>query len=458
MDDITKILKNQRQFYQSGKTRSYELRMKALSRLERAVISYEPQIKKALQKDLNKSSFEAYMTEIGMILNEISYQKRHLKQWIKPKQIKTPLAQFPSRCFQISEPYGIVLITAPWNFPFLLALQPLAGAVAAGNCCMIKPSEYAPESAKVLKKMLCAVFPPKYVSVILGGKETSQKLLEQPVDYIFFTGSVPVGKIVMEKAAVHLTPVTLELGGKSPCIVEKSANLKMAAKRIAFGKFLNAGQICVAPDYILTDVSLEKELVMYLKYWIREMYGENPIVNKDYPSIISRRHYRRLMQMMEQGEVVYGGYGSEKTRKIAPTILQNPNIDAPVMQEEIFGPILPILTYQTLEEAKAYITSRPKPLALYLFTRNRKAEKDIMDGLSYGGGCVNDTIMHLASSFMGFGGVGESGMGSYHGKDSFDTFSHKKNILRNSDRVDFPIRYMPYGRIKEQIVRLLMRH
>lgn len=458
MDDIMKILENQRQFYQSGKTRSYELRMKALSRLERAVISYEPQIKKALQKDLNKSSFESYMTEIGMILNEISYQKRHLKQWMKPKQIKTPLAQFPSKCFQISEPYGVVLITAPWNFPFLLALQPLAGAVAAGNCCMIKPSEYAPESAKVLKKMLCAVFPPKYVSVILGGKETSQKLLEQPVDYIFFTGSVPVGKIVMEKAAAHLTPVTLELGGKSPCIVEKSANLKMAAKRIVFGKFLNAGQICVAPDYILTDVSLEKELVMYLKYWIREMYGENPIVNKDYPSIISRRHYHRLMQMMEQGEIVSGGYGRENTRKIAPTILRNPNLDASVMQEEIFGPILPILTYQTLEEAKAYITSRPKPLALYLFTRNRKAEKDIMDGLSYGGGCVNDTIMHLASSFMGFGGVGESGMGSYHGKDSFDTFSHKKNILRNSDRVDFPIRYMPYGKIKEQLVRLFMKH
>lgn len=456
MNDMKEILENQRQFYNTGKTRSFAFRMKALTRLEQAVSGYETQIKQALKKDLNKSPVESYMTEIGMILEEISYLKHHLKKWMEPKKIRAPLAQFPSKCFQITEPYGIVLITAPWNFPFLLSLQPLAGAIAAGNCCVIKPSEYAPESARVLRKILRAVFPPKYVCVIPGGKETSQKLLDETFDYIFFTGSVPVGRIVMQKAAAHLTPVTLELGGKSPCVVEKSANIKMAAKRIVFGKLLNAGQVCVAPDYILVDKTVEKELIMYLKYWIRVMYGENPVTHPDYPSIVSRRHYKRLMEMINQGEIVFGGYGDEKTRKIAPTILRNPDLKAPLMEEEIFGPLLPVLSYETLEDAKAFIAKRPKPLALYLFTRDRQSERNIMDGLSYGGGCVNDTIMQLASSSMGFGGVGESGMGSYHGKDSFETFSHRKSILKKSDRIDLPVRYMPYDAVKEKMIRLFL--
>ena len=260
----------------------------------------------------------------------------------------------------------------------------------------------------------------------------------------------------MQKAAAHLTPVTLELGGKSPCVVEKSANIKMAAKRIVFGKLLNAGQVCVAPDYILMDKTVEKELIMYLKYWIRVMYGENPVTHPDYPSIVSRRHYKRLMEMINQGEIVFGGYGDEKTRKIAPTILRNPDLKAPLMEEEIFGPLLPVLSYETLEDAKAFIAKRPKPLALYLFTRDRQSERNIMDGLSYGGGCVNDTIMQLASSSMGFGGVGESGMGSYHGKDSFETFSHRKSILKKSDRIDLPVRYMPYDAVKEKMIRLFL--
>ncbi len=457
MENIREIIKNQKQFYQTGRTRSYEFRIQALDRLQKAIIRQEDAIKKALKKDLYKSSFESYMTEIGMICNEITYAKRNLKRWMKPKQLRAPLAQFPSRCFQIYEPYGVVLITAPWNFPFLLSLQPLVGAIASGNCCIIKPSEYAPASAKVLKKILSMVFPQKYICVILGGKRTSQELLNQPLDYIFFTGSISVGKIVMEKAAAHLTPVTLELGGKSPCIVERSADLNMAAKRIVFGKFLNAGQVCVAPDYLLADEVFIKELVMYLKYWIRSMYGEDPAANENYPAIISHRHFKRLMNMTQQGKVVYGGYGDERTRKIAPTILLDPCIEGPIMQEEIFGPLLPIITYRNLEEAKAFISKRPKPLALYLFSRDKKIQREIMDGLSYGGGCINDTIMHLSSSSMGFGGVGESGMGSYHGRDSFETFSHKKHILKKSFKVDLPVRYQPYNFAKEKALKFFMK-
>lgn len=376
---------------------------------------------------------------------------------MKTEQVKTPLAQFPSQSYKIKEPLGKVLIIAPWNYPILLSLQPLIGAIAAGNCCVLKPSEHAPHCASLLKKMIGEVFPSHYVAVINGGVEISEKLLEQSFDHIFYTGGERVGKIVMEKASRHLTPVTLELGGKSPCIVEESANIKLAAKRIVFGKFLNSGQTCVAPDYIFVDKKAESELIFYLKYWINKMIGEHPLSNKDYSSMINPRHYQRIMELMKHEKIVEGGYGDIRLRKIAPTILVNVKEESTVMQEEIFGPLLPIMTYDKLEDAVSYIRDHNKPLALYLFTENDKVEQDVLSQLSFGGGCINDTIIHLATSYLGFGGVGNSGMGSYHGKKSFDTFTHEKSIIKKSDKIDIPVRYMPYNKAKEQLMKFFLK-
>lgn len=455
---IENIIKKQRQFYNKGKTRSYDFRMKALTRLECAIQKYEPLMQSALKKDLNKSSYEAYMTEIAMVKNEIRYVKKHLKTWMKSETVKTPLAQFPAKSFIVSEPYGVVLIMSPWNYPVLLTLEPLIGAIAAGNCCILKPSAYSMHTSKVLKKMIREIFPEKFAAVVTGGRRENQELLNEKFDYIFFTGSVSVGKLVMEKASKHLTPVTLELGGKSPCIVDKTVNLKLAAKRIVFGKFLNSGQTCVAPDYLFVDEKVEEQLICYLKYWIQRMFGSNPLTNPNYPKIINQKHYHRIMGLMKSGWIVEGGYGDSITRKIAPTILTKVKKDAPVMQEEIFGPVLPIFSYRKIDEIKEYILDHPKPLALYLFTKDQALEKDILKNISFGGGCVNDTVIHLASSALGFGGVGESGMGSYHGKYSFDTFSHKKSIVRKSMRMDVPIRYQPYGKVKEWTMRHFIKY
>lgn len=451
------IIERQRKFYDTGKTRSYDFRRKALCRLESSVKKYEKQLIAALHRDLHKSSFEAYMTEIGMLYQEIGYLKKHLKGWMKPERVPAPLAQFPSKCYRIKEPYGVTLIMAPWNYPVLLSLEPMAGAIAAGNCCVLKPSDYAPHTAAVMEKVIKDAFPTYYVATVLGGRKENECLLEQNFDYIFFTGSVEVGKLVMKKASKTLTPVTLELGGKSPCIVESSADISLAAKRIVFGKFLNSGQTCVAPDYILADQKVEKKLIFYLRYWIRKMIGEQPLSNPDYPAMINQKHYQRVMNLIRHEKIAEGGYGDCVSRQIAPTILIHVKEDAPIMQEEIFGPVLPILSYQSLKEAKALIQRRPKPLALYLFTKNDKVEQEIISHLSYGGGCVNDTIVHLASSYMGFGGVGHSGMGSYHGKDSFDTFTHKKSILKKTGSLDIPVRYMPYGQIKERLMRFFLK-
>lgn len=451
------IIRKQKRFYNTGKTHSDSFRIKALCRLENAVKKYEKQLIQALHRDLHKSSFESYMTEIGMLYREIKYLKKHLRQWMRPERVSAPLAQFPSRCYRIKEPYGTVLVMAPWNYPVLLSLEPLAGAIAAGNCCVLKPSEYAPHTAKVIETVIKEAFMESYVTVILGGRKESRRLLDQNFDYIFFTGGVEVGKLVMEKAAKNLIPVTLELGGKSPCIVERSADISLAAKRIVFGKFLNSGQTCVAPDYILADKKIEKELIFYLRYWIQKLIGENPLSNPDYPAMIHKEHYCRVMKFMNHGIIAEGGYGDCRSRKIAPTILTDIKEDDPVMQEEIFGPVLPILTYNALSEAKKMIQGRPKPLALYLFTKDGKVEQDVMNRLSYGGGCVNDTVVHLAVSSMGFGGVGQSGMGSYHGKDSFDTFTHKKSVLKKVGHLDFPIRYMPYSKRKERLMKLCLK-
>lgn len=455
---IENTIKKQKQFYHKGKTRSYDFRMKALTRLEYAVQKYEPLIQSALEKDLNKSSYEAYMTEIAMVKNELCYVKKHLKSWMKSERVKTPLAQFPAKSFIVSEPYGVVLIMSPWNYPVLLTLEPLIGAIAAGNCCVLKPSAYSECTSKVLKKMLQEIFPESFVAVVTGGRKENQELLNRKFDYIFFTGSVSVGKLVMEKASKYLTPVTLELGGKSPCIVDKTANLRLAAKRIVFGKFLNSGQTCVAPDYVFVEKEVEEELIFHLKYWIRKMFGSSPLTNPDYPKIINQKHYQRIMGLMKSGWISEGGYGDPITRKIAPTVLTKVKKDSPVMQEEIFGPVLPILSYQKIDEVKEYILAHPKPLALYLFTKDQVLEKDILKCISFGGGCVNDTVIHLASSTLGFGGIGESGMGSYHGKHSFDTFSHKKSIVKKSQKIDIPVRYQPYGRIKKWTMRHLIKY
>lgn len=455
--EINHMLKAQDHFFQSGKTRSYEFRKKALCRLEYALNQKEKEIKDALYKDLGKSAFESYMTEIGMLKSEISYTKKHLKKWMKTKKVKTPIAQFPSKSMKMQEPLGKILIIAPWNYPILLSLQPLIGAIAAGNCCVLKPSELAPHCASLLKKMIGEIFPSHYVAVINGDRRISENLLTKKFDHIFYTGGERVGKIVMEKASKTLTPVTLELGGKSPCIVEKTADIKLSAKRIVFGKFLNSGQTCVAPDYILADQEIEKELIFYLKYWMRKMLGSHPLSNKDYPKVINSRHYDRIMSMIKNEKVLEGGYGDMAAGKIAPTILIDVRKDSKIMQEEIFGPVLPIITYEKLQDALTYVKDHKKPLALYLFTKNDKVEQDVLSQVSFGGGCINDTIIHLASPYLPFGGVGTSGMGSYHGKKSFDTFTHEKSIVKKSDQIDLGVRYMPYTSVKEQLIKVFIK-
>lgn len=457
MEHTEKIVEMQRKFFKSGKTRSLKFRMEALRRLEKSIRVHEEAIALALKQDLGKSRCESYMTETGMVRAELGYVRRHLARWMQDRAVPTPLAQFPSRSLTIREPYGCVLVMAPWNYPFQLCMEPLIGALAAGNCCVVKPSAYAPHTSAVVRLVLEEVFPPSYVAVVEGGRAENALLLEQRFDYIFFTGGVEVGRLVMEKAAAHLTPVTLELGGKSPCIVEKSADLWLAAKRVVFGKFLNCGQTCVAPDYVLVQEEVQERFLNYVKVWIRRMFGADALANPDYPRMINRKHFRRVQGMLESGSVLTGGRCKEETLQIEPTVLTGVSWDSPVMREEIFGPVLPVLSFSNILQVRRLLQEREKPLALYLFTQNAGAERELMRGLSFGGGCVNDTIIHLATSHMGFGGVGNSGMGSYHGEKSFETFSHEKSIVKKSVRLDLPVRYQPYTRAKEALLRLFLR-
>lgn len=455
--EMNVIVEKQKAFFEKNRTKSYEFRQKALLRLKRTIMYYEKEIEEALRQDLGKSDFEAYMTEVGMTLSELNYVEKHLRSWIKERSVLTPLAHFPAKSFEVSEPYGTVLIMAPWNYPFMLCMEPLIGAIAAGNCCVIKPSAYAPQTSAVIKKILSCIFPEEFVAVVEGGREENIALLEQKFDYIFFTGSKAVGKIVLEKAAKNLIPVTLELGGKSPCIVDETANLKLAAKRLVFGKYLNSGQTCVAPDYLLVQEDVKDKFLEYLKYWIDRMFGSEPLKNQDYSRIINEKHYERIMKLIEGETIIKGGYGNKERLFIAPTILDNITEKSPIMQEEIFGPVLPVLTYQYLKEAEDFIKKGEKPLALYFFTGKKQREKKILKEVSFGGGCINDTIIHLATSRMGFGGVGASGMGSYHGKRSFDTFSHTKNIVKRYQGIDLPIRYQPYTSGKKKLLRLFLK-
>ncbi len=409
-----------------------------------AIKKHENEIMSALKLDLNKSEFEAYETEIGIVLEEIKYVIKHLSNWTRPKRVKTPLMHFPSSSVLYTEPYGVVLIMSPWNYPFQLAMVPLVGALAAGNTCVLKPSEYSFHTSEMIEKIMKEVFREEYVAVVRGGREANKSLLDEKFDYIFFTGSPQVGKSVMESAAKHLTPVTLELGGKSPCIVDETANLKLAAKRIVWGKFLNAGQTCVAPDYVLVHKRIKDELIIEMKKYITVFYGKDPLQSEHYPKIINQKHFERLLSLIENSKIVTGGGCNKDSLQIAPTILDHVTWENAVMKEEIFGPLLPILQFERLSDALAAIRERPKPLALYFFTTSKKRERYVMKNASFGGGCVNDTVIHLTNPNMPFGGVGESGMGRYHGKNSYDTFTHQKGVIKKSNLLDINLRYPPF--------------
>ena len=454
---IEELVQRQRAFYSTGKTLPVEFRMEALRKLKAEIRAMEPEIDRALEQDLGKSGMESYMCEVGMTLAELSYLLAHTPAYFRPHRAATPLAQFHAASFTLAEPYGLVLVMSPWNYPFMLTLEPLLGAIACGNCCVVKPSAYAPNTSAVIKKLVERCFPPEYVAVVEGGRQENQALLNQRFDYIFFTGGQKVGTEVLRHAAEYLTPVTLELGGKGPCVVDHTAKLDLAAKRIAFGKLLNCGQTCVAPDYFLVEGSVEAEFIEKLKTALEQMAGKEPLKNKDYVHMVSRKHYDRVMGLIDREKVVYGGRADPESLRIEPTILRNVTQEDPIMQEEIFGPLLPILPVADVEEAMEIIKSREKPLACYLFSEDRRVQDRFLRQVPFGGGCINDTVIHLATSHMGFGGVGASGMGSYHGKRSLETFSHSKSIVQKSTWMDLPIRYAPYTRAKETLLKLFLR-
>lgn len=455
--EIKQIIKSQRAYFQTGATLPIDKRLLALRKLKACILKHEQAIHTALQQDLGKSSFESYMCETGLVLSELSYMLKHTKQFAKEKRVHTPLAQFHSRSFQKPSPYGVTLIMSPWNYPFMLTIEPLIDAIAAGNTAVLKPSGYSPATSSVIQKIIAECFPPKYVAVVTGGREENQCLLQEHFDYIFFTGSPAVGREVMRYASDTLTPVTLELGGKSPCIVEKTANLPLAARRIVFGKFLNCGQTCVAPDYIYCDPEIKDSLIEELKKEIKKQFGTQPLANPDYGKIINAKHFHRIVSLMDSEKLVCGGRTDEAKLQIEPTVLSNVTWNDPVMQEEIFGPVLPILTYDSFDQAIQTIRTMPHPLALYIFTANKEAAQKATSLCGFGGGCINDVIIHLATSEMGFGGFGESGMGSYHGKAGFDTFSHYKSIVDKKTWLDLPMRYQPYTKRNEKLLKMFLK-
>lgn len=433
----------QKEYFQSGATLPLEFRLAQLRSLYRGIKRFEPQILEALRSDLGKSAEESYMSEIGMCLTEIRHTARHLREWSRPQRVPTPLMHFPGSSRIIREPRGVCLIIAPWNYPFLLAVGPMISAIAAGNCVTLKPSEYAPATAAVLEKMLDVCFEERFCRTVTGGAEVSAAETARPYDMIFFTGSTAVGRKVMAAAAQNLTPVVLELGGKSPCIVDETADLPVAAARIIWGKCLNSGQTCVAPDYVLVARSRKDALIREMQKAICRFYGEDPCENSAYPRIVNERHFDRLAAMLPEDPAV-GGRVDRESLKIEPTLIETTlNDQSPLMTEEIFGPLLPIVPYDNIHEALGYILSRPRPLALYLFSRNRKLQRRVVETIPFGGGCINDTISHITTPYLPFGGTGDSGMGAYHGRCGYETFTHAKSILSKPFRPDLPVRYPP---------------
>ena len=453
--DIHEIVESEKHFFRTGVTRGVDFRIDMLKKFRKAIIENDELISAALKADLNKQPFESYMCETGLLLEEINFHIKRLKKWSKIRRVKSGIGQLPGKSYVCPEPYGVVLIMAPWNYPVQLCLMPLVGAISAGNCAVVKPSAYAPESSRVISKLIESAFPTGFVTAVEGGRDANKALLDEPFDYIFFTGSVAVGKTVMEAAAKRLTPVTLELGGKSPIIVDETANLPLAARRIAFGKVLNAGQTCVAPDYLMIEKSVEAPFIEEYKKALADFFPDGDMSGM--VRIINDKHFERVCNILDNsGSIAIGGARDAETRFIEPAVLTGVPVDSPAMQQEIFGPVLPVLPYEKLDDCIDFIRSRPKPLALYIFSENKMNQEKVLNSCSFGGGCINDTIIHLASSHMSFGGVGESGMGSYHGRKSFDTFTHYRSVLKQG-KLDVKLRYFPYKSGKEKITRIILK-
>lgn len=468
-NEITNLIALQRAYYATGATLTRKARMASLKALRQGLKRYENEILEALRLDLGKSATESFMCELGLTYGEISWMESHLRGLMCEQLVWTPLAHFSSMSYRSPQPYGTVLVVSPWNYPILLTFEPLVDALAAGNTVILKPSAYAPHCADVMQRIVADCFPKELVAVVTGGRAENQSLLRQKFDFIFFTGGKSVGREVLRQAAEHLTPVVLELGGKSPVIIDEKADIKLAARRIVFGKYINCGQTCVAPDYVLCHVSQHDAFLKAVKQEITNMYGAQPLDNDAYGKIVNKKHFTRLCSLIEDFKTkhhiaddsittdFFGGQTQPDALRIAPTVMDGVTEDDAVMQDEIFGPILPVLTYHTLDEAIRFITARPHPLALYLFTSRSSVKREVKMRCHFGGGCINDTIIHLATSEMPFGGVGESGMGCYHGRAGFETFSHRRSIVDKHTWLDLPIRYQPYAAWKEKLLRLFLR-
>ena len=454
---IRRMVKESREYFMTGDTLKVSTRIAALRRLKACILTHEDDINEALKKDLGKSRVEGYMCEIGMTLSEITYMIKHVRAFAKGKKAMTPLAQFHASSCTLPSPHGVVLIMSPWNYPFLLSIEPFVDALAAGNTAVIKPSAYSPNVSAVIKSIIDDSFAPEYASVVLGGREESKSLLDEKFDYMFFTGSQAVGKEVLRHAAENIIPVSLELGGKSPCIVDDTAKIELAAKRIVFGKFINCGQTCVAPDYILCDEKIADKLVDEIIRQIKAQYGDCPLDNPNYGKIVNNKHFERLLSLIDANKVVFGGNSQSDKLRIEPTVMKNVEWTDSIMQEEIFGPILPVLAYRDFKSAVEYLNRLPHPLALYIFSEDKNAIGHVTERCSFGGACTNDTIMHVGTSKMGFGGVGSSGMGTYHGKAGFETFSHKKSIVRKGTWLDVNIRYSPYSKKKDKLISMFLK-
>lgn len=456
-NEINAVVAAQKEFFRSGKTLDVKSRKKYLQRLKEAIHAREEEINRALKEDLGKSECESYMCEVGLSLSELSYQIKHISSFVKKQRVRTPLAQFAAVSYRYPSPYGTVLVMSPWNYPFLLSVEPLTEAIAAGNTVVLKPSAYSPHTDEVMKKILSEVFPPEYVTVIEGGREENRALINADFDYIFFTGSKSVGRYVNESAAKRMIPVTLELGGKSPCIVDSTAKTDLAARRIVFGKYLNCGQTCVAPDYILCKKEIKEKLIESIEREIVRQYGERPLQNENYGKIITEKHFRRVKGLIDGKKVVFGGKSDESALRIEPTVMDGVTWEDPVMQEEIFGPVLPVLTYENTEEAIKLINGQDPPLALYIFSSDKGTVEEVLARVPFGGGCVNDVVIHLATSYMPFGGYRQSGIGGYHGKKGFETFTHYKSVVDKKTFMDLPMRYQPYKKLYDKLIRFFLR-
>lgn len=456
MNHFKELVEDQRTFFKLGNTLEYSYRREILKKMKKMLKDHESEIFYALKQDLNKSKHEAYVTELGFLYSEIDFALKNLKSWMAPEKVPTPLTHKGSKSYILKEPYGVVLVISPWNYPLHLALAPAISALAAGNCVIIKPSEHAKATSQLLASLIQTTFDMSLIHVVEGDVQTTQQLLKQKFDYIFFTGSEKVAKEIMKAASEHLTPVTLELGGKSPAIIDRDAKINLSAKRIAWAKFTNAGQTCVAPDYLYVHDEIRFQFLKALVKHIKTLFGNYPLYNENYTKIINEKHFERLIDYLEDGSIIHGGNYDEETRLIEPTIMEKVTWEDKVMQEEIFGPILPIFTFKNLEEPLYTIKQKDKPLALYYFGENEKIQQQVIEFLSFGGGAINDALYQLGNPYLPFGGVGASGMGAYHGKYGFDTFSHEKSILKQTTKFDIPFRY-PGSKFNTTIVKRVMK-